>query len=69
MGSDNEKKSLYDSWSWDGGYSTWTPEEKPLTKSCSCGTSITYGESVGLEAHQHYCDLVRKEKNDTSIPS
>lgn len=69
MGSDNEKKSLYDSWSWDGGYSTWTPEEKPLTKKCSCGMSIAMGYEVPNEMHSDWCDLVRKEKNDTSIPS
>lgn len=64
MASDKYKtgmNSLYDTWGYEGSYSYWMPEEKPLTKTCTCGTTITYGTSVGLEAHQDYCDLVRKD--------
>jgi hypothetical protein len=54
----------------DWGYyspSFWVPEQKPLTKKCTCGTNITMGYEAPLEFHSSYCDL--KEDNDNSKTS
>lgn len=53
------------------GYDYWPPkEEKPLTKPCTCGMVVTYGEeNVPLEQHSSWCDKVRKDeekKDDNS---
>ncbi len=34
---------------------------KELSIKCQCGTSSVYGDSVGSDAHSHWCDVYKKK--------
>lgn len=57
-----------DYWLPNGFHGYWweikPPEkEKPLTKTCSCGSNITMGYEAPSEFHSDWCDL-KEKKND-----
>lgn len=54
--------STYDMSDW--GVYVPPPEEKPLTKRCTCGILITMGKDADIQFHSFWCDLVRKEDKE-----
>lgn len=51
---------------WNNDYSYWIPDEIPLTKKCTCGTSITMGQDDHIDYHSDYCEMKENENSKTN---